>query len=68
MMKDIDQLYRLLNFQFSFVIVFISNEILFEVLKFQYSITKIFLFIYHMNKKIRKHCKHSFDDDKIEQE
>ena len=68
MMKDIDLLYRSLDFQFSFVVVFTSNWILFEVLKSQYSTTKILLFIYHMNKKIRKHCKHSFNDDKVEQE
>ena len=67
-MKDIDQLYRLLNLQSSFVVVFTSNWILFEILKFQYSTAKILLFIYHMNKKIRKHCKHSFNDDKVEQE
>ena len=68
MMKNIDLLYRSLNFQFSLVIVFISSWVLFEIFKSQYSTTKILFFIYHMNKKIRKHCKHSFNDDKIEQE
>ncbi|KAG7005363.1 hypothetical protein G7Y79_00020g048910 [Physcia stellaris] len=67
-MFGIDQLYRRLGLQSPLVVVFTPNWVLFEVLESRYPAANILLSIYHMNKEIRKHCKHSFNDGKAGQE